>query len=122
MAKHTEITAAEARTKAEVLLAQIASGEDPRKPKSTRRDIPMLLQAYNEYIEEKNLKKSSINSYRKQMYGYLVTYHKWRLDQFTRQDIVDIFKEISKGSKAQANSTMRMQRWLRCFEQLKVFL
>jgi integrase len=42
------------------------------------------------------------------MQGYLEKYHKWRLDQFTRQDMVNIFKDISERSKAQANSTMRM--------------
>lgn len=108
--KHFEITATEARSKAESILTQIGTGEDPRKPEKVRKQIPTLIVAYQEYITERTLKHKTLNSYNKQINSYLYDFQNIRLSEITRQDIVAKFKEITKVSPAQANSSMRLLR------------
>ena len=108
--KHFEITATEARTKAESILTQIGTGEDPRKPQKIKKHIPTLIVAYQEYINERSLKGKTLISYNKQIKNYLADFQDVRLSEITRQDIVVKFKEITKVSPAQANASMRLLR------------
>lgn len=107
--KHTEIATAEARTQAETLLARIGTGDDPRKPRRQTHLIPTLDQAYNDYITERKLTKSTLDSYKKSL-KYLSTLKSTKLNAISRHDTVDAFNEISKASPAQANAAMRMLR------------
>lgn len=108
--KYFEITATEARIKAETILTQIGTGEDPRKPQKIKKQIPTLMVAYQDYINERNLKGKTVISYNKQMNNYLSGFQNIRLSEITRQDIVTKFKEITKVSPAQANGSMRLLR------------
>jgi site-specific recombinase XerD len=66
--------------------------------------------AYQDYINERNLKGKTVISYNKQMNNYLSGFQNIRLSEITRQDIVTKFKEITKVSPAQANGSMRLLR------------
>jgi integrase len=112
--KHTDIAAAEARTKAETYLAQIGAGEDPRKPKKMIHLIPTLEVAFEEYKNdhqgENRLKPKTISSYNKSMDCYLSKWKKLKLSEISKQDVADKHLEISEISPAQANAAMRLVR------------
>lgn len=118
---HGNLTLAQAREIAREKLSQMAQGINPNEQKrkaisdeqaktDLQRSKPTLLQAYDTYLEFKQLKPRSIEDYDKSVKVYFKEWNDLKLDAITRTMIQAKHAELSKSSKAQANLAMRVFR------------
>lgn len=116
-----ELTPAQAREKAQMLLAQMAAGINPNNEKKKDKDLklvnyaketqqPTLMTAYNAYINERELGVKSLEDYRMCVEDYLVEWKDVKLIDITRKMIQEKHVELTIRSKARANLAMRFLR------------
>ncbi|MDM1248883.1 integrase family protein [Acinetobacter sp. R933-2] len=119
--RHGELTPAQAREKAQMLLAQMAAGINPNNEKKKDKDLklvnyaketqqPTLMTAYNAYINERELGVKSLEDYRMCVEDYLVEWKDVKLIDITRKMIQEKHVELTIRSKARANLAMRFLR------------
>lgn len=121
--KHGDITLTQAREKAQVLLAQMASGINPNKQKKEKQlktaealalaeTQPTLSDAYNAYKSERQLSEKTLRDYDQCVDDYLLDWKDIRLIDITRKMVQDKHALLTSRSKARANLAMRFLRAL----------
>lgn len=119
--RHGKITPEQAREKAQMLLAQMASGINPNDEKKKKisdekdrtnieKQKPTVKEAFDNYFELKSLKPRSIEDYTIVRDKYLEDWHSIKLDEVSRKMIQAKHANLSKNSKAQADMAMRVFR------------
>ena len=121
--KHGDITIAQARQKAQVLLAQMATGVNPNHLKKEKKfkidektelatSQPTLNDAYHAYKSERKLSEKTLRDYNQCMNDYLGDWKETRLIDITCKMVQDKHALLTIRSKARANLAMRFLRAL----------
>lgn len=105
--KTNEIAAAEARKQAQVLLAQIASGEY-QKQKTAINNNPTFQQAFDLYLKHRKLKPLSINTYHHCINTFLSDWLEKPIFDIGKTEAFNKFLELTDYSPSQANLTLKM--------------
>lgn len=116
--RHGEITATEARAKAQATLAQMSTGVDPvaarKEAAEVRRAVSVTFGAVaNDYIAlrlTKSMKLSTANDYRRDLDGGLDPIAAMPIDAITRKTITDLHASLSAKGPTSANRAMRFAR------------
>ena len=107
LGKTNEITVAEARKKAQTILAEIANGTYEKK-KYTKEDNPTLSQAFELYLKHRKLKALSINTYNHCINTFLSDWKDKPIFEIGKKQVFDRFLKLSEYSEAQANLTLKI--------------
>lgn len=121
LGKHTELTLEQAREKAKIVLAQMASGINPNKQKQKNKKSkqkyypipnqqPTLVTAYNIYIKHRQLSEKTLKDYRRCVEAYLLEWKNMQLINITAPMVQEKHAELTLNSKAGANLSMRLLR------------
>lgn len=105
--KTTEITPAEARKKAQTLLAEIANGTY-QKDSPQENHAPTLDQVFKLYLEHRKLKQLSINTYHHCIDSFLSDWKDKPIFDIEKNQVFERFLKISKYSESQANLTLKV--------------
>src|SRR5262249_5189389 len=99
----------EARRRAKEIMSQIQSGVDPTaKPRETGMTVG---QAFDAHVSERDLRQSTLSSYREHLDRYLKSVRGRAVTDLTRQDVRDLFDNIrSKHGETTAAGAMRTLR------------
>jgi integrase len=112
--RHTDITAAEARAKAQQILAEIGSGRFhqaenlPVEVVETR--YPTLGESLELYIKEKQLKPLSIRTYQHCMNAFLPDWLDRVIFEIPKSEVQERHQQLTTYSPSQANLTMQVFR------------
>lgn len=110
---HGVFTVDQARQAAKQVLLDMANGVNPNLEKKLIEARGITLSSVvDDYIRDRTLKPSTIKDIRKHLNG---TFKEWKdkpLAAITRDMVLDLFRERSKGSPAQANLAFRILRAL----------
>ena len=107
-----EMSLKTARIKAVELRQQLASGIDPRRPKSV---VPTVQEALNHYIamNQGNLQQSTLSDYRRSVEGPLKSILKLPMDKIDRSLCRSLHEKLgSKNGPVAANTSLRTLRML----------
>ncbi|KPH89755.1 integrase [Pseudoalteromonas undina] len=103
----------DARRMARKVMADIAEGINPNDLKRQFRAASITLkEAFDSYIESRDLKPITKRGYKQKMDCYLPDWHNKRLADINQTMILKRQREITSRSPAQANYTMRLMRAL----------
>ncbi len=103
----------DARRMARKVMADIAEGINPNDTKRQFRAASVTLKdAFNSYLESRELKAVTVRGYEQTMNCYLTDWHTKRLADISQMMILKRHRDISQRSLGQANLTMRMMRAL----------
>lgn len=105
--KTNEVAAAEARKKAQVLLAQIASGEY-QKYSAVKENSPTFRQAFELYLKYRKLKSKSIETYHHCINAFLSGWLDLPIFDIGKTEVFNRFLELTEYSESQANLTLKM--------------
>ncbi|MGB6141847.1 MAG: tyrosine-type recombinase/integrase [Pseudoalteromonas rhizosphaerae] len=107
------ITLDDARRMARKVMADIAEGINPNDLKRQFRAASVTLkEAFDSYIESRDLKPITERGYQQKIDCYLPDWHNKRLADINQTMILKRQREITSRSPAQANYTMRLMRAL----------
>ena len=106
------ISAEEGRRRAHKLLGEVASGGDPAEERAEARRMPLLSEAFEDYMAVNPNRKARTNEdYRKVFRRYLSDWGKRALDAITRQDVEARFNSLTVESGwASANQAISLLR------------
>ena len=94
--RHGVVAPDQARRMAQELLGQVAVGGDPARERASRRRIPTLTEAFDEYLAANpGRKRSTETLYRSQMRYCLGDWLSRPLDAISRQDVEARFHQVS---------------------------
>lgn len=121
--KHGDITLAQAREKAQTLLAQMATGINPNHLKKEKQfkfakqtasiEVqPTLNDVYSAYKTERQLSEKTLRDYNQCMDDYFADWKDIRLIDITHRMVRDKHVLLTNRSKARANLAMRFLRAL----------
>ncbi|WP_171530123.1 Arm DNA-binding domain-containing protein [Acinetobacter defluvii] len=110
LGKHTELTLEQAREKAKIVLAQMASGINPNKQKQKNKKSkqkyypipnqqPTLVIAYNIYIKHRQLSEKTLKDYRRCVEAYLLEWKNMQLINITAPMVQEKHAELTLNSK-----------------------
>ncbi|KKN60743.1 hypothetical protein LCGC14_0528700 [marine sediment metagenome] len=103
----------DARRMARKVMADIAEGINPNDLKRQFRAASITLkEAFDSYIESRDLKPITERGYQQKIDCYLSDWHNKRLADINQTMILKRQREITSRSPAQANYTMRLMRAL----------
>lgn len=105
--KTNEYTPAEARKKAQVILAEISNGTYEKKKIELSNQLT-LQQAFDLYLGQRKLKPLSINTYNHCLDTFLSDWKTKIIFNITKKDVFDKFIKLTEYSPAQANLTLKM--------------
>ena len=110
--RYGTLTPTQARIKAQELLSEIVLGGDPAKRKKNANQKPVTLgNAFNDYLEtRKNLKASTIKTYKNDLNRYLTDWYPKRLTDISKDMVEARHASIGQTAPAKANATMRVLR------------
>lgn len=111
--RHTDITAAEARVKAQQILADIGSGR--HQAEAVPVDVvetcyPTLGESLELYLREKQLKPLSVRTYKHCVHAFLPDWLDRVIFEVTKSDVQDRHQQLTTYSPSQANLTMQVFR------------
>ncbi len=94
-------------------------------PAPAQKACPTLQEAYQQYIEHKQLRETTLKTYAKQMRLYLHTLHDKPLDALTSKDIRKLYASLCKNtSAAKANGTLGLFKaiynWVNAVHELSL--
>lgn len=105
------LTVESARKLARKVMADMADGINPNDQKRQFRAAAVtLLDVYRAYIEQRELKPTTLTGYKINIGNYLKDWQNKRLADLTEELIAKRHAELSLRSKAQADNIMRMLR------------
>ena len=110
--RYGHITPTQAKLKAQEMLGEIATGNDPlAKKRAVKAKATTLQMAFDDYITtRKNLKDGTLKNYRKCLNGCLSDWLPKRLVDISKEMVEKRHKEIGSKAPARANNTMRILR------------
>lgn len=119
-AEYPSITVEQARIEASKLLAELSSGIKPKdKVIQEKIQATTLQQAFDDYINTKDLKPKTIKDYLDIMRLQLSVWRDTRLADINRHMVLDLHKDLSNNSKARADLAMRVLRAIFNFAKAK---
>lgn len=105
------LTVESARKLARKVMADMADGINPNDQKRQFRAAAVtLLDVYRAYIEQRELKPTTLKGYKINIVNYLKDWQSKRLSDLTEEQIAKRHAELSLRSRAQADNIMRMLR------------
>ncbi|MEC7121030.1 MAG: integrase family protein [Pseudomonadota bacterium] len=114
LGRHTDITAAEARAKAQQILADIASGRFNQVADAPaqveQKSYPTLGESLALYLKEKQLKPLSIRTYQHCMNAFLPDWLGRVIFEINRTEVQERHEQLTAYSPSQANLTMQVFR------------
>ncbi len=105
--KTNEIAAAEARKQAQIILAQIASGEY-QKQQSVSQNNPTFQQVFDLYLKHRKLKPKSVETYKHCINTFLSDWLDKPIFDIGKTATFNRFLELTDYSPSQANLTLKM--------------
>lgn len=105
--KTNEITVAEAKKKAQKILADISNGNYV-KEENKKNDQPTLQDAFDLYLKQRKLKPLSINTYNHCINSFLADWRSLPIFEIGKKQVFDKFIELSEYSESQANLTLKI--------------
>lgn len=105
--KTNEITPAEARKKAQTILAEISNGTYS-KEKQVLNSLMTFAQAFDVYLSQRKLKPLSVSTYNHCIDTFLSDWKDKPIFDITKKDVFDRFIKLTKYSPSQANLTLKM--------------
>ena len=109
IARHNVISLDEARNHARSILAEVSFGKNPHDEEKARKaKLITLSEALDDYIKSRvNLKKSTIQDYRRTFKFYLGDWLNKPLIEISKDMVEAKFRKIGEDTPSQANKTMR---------------
>ena len=109
IARHNVISLDEARNNARSILAEVSFGKNPHDEEKARKaKLITLSEALDDYIKSRvNLKKSTIQDYRRTFKFYLGDWLNKPLIEISKDMVEAKFRKIGEDTPSQANKTMR---------------
>ncbi|MES2662972.1 MAG: integrase family protein [Pseudomonadota bacterium] len=109
IARHNVISLDEARNHARSILAEVSFGKNPHDEEKARKaKLITLSEALDDYIKSRvNLKKSTIQDYRRTFKFYLGDWLNKPLIEISKDMVEAKFRKIGEETPSQANKTMR---------------
>lgn len=107
LGKANEITPAEARKKAQSVLADISNGVFKKK-KDVLNDAMTFSQAFDLYLKQRKLKPLSISTYNHCIDKFLSDWKDKLIFEISKKDVFDRFIKLTEYSPTQANLTLKM--------------
>lgn len=105
--KTNEITPAEARKKAQSILADISNGVFEKKKDILNNEMT-LSQTFDLYLKQRKLKPLSVNTYNHCINTFLPDWKERPIFEINKKDVFDRFIKLTEYSPAQANLTLKM--------------
>lgn len=114
LGKHGQLTTEQARRQAQIMLGEIAQGNDPVAEKQNKRvQAVTLLECYQDYLKIRhNLKENTLHDYKRCIEGALEDWLDKPLTAITKDMVEQRHQKLGKKSAARANNTMRVLRAL----------
>lgn len=113
LGKFPNMTIEQARTQTKKHLLQISDGKNPIKEKEAKlKEKHTLSFIFNDYIEKRKLKASTVRGYTQAINCYFKDYKEKPFKILDENIIKGIHAEVSKKSEAQADLAMRVLRAL----------
>ena len=112
--RHGRVTPEQARRLAHETLGRVAAGEDPAAGRVRTRAMPLLREAFEDYLAVgPERKESTLASYRSTVYRDLAAWLDRPLDTISRKDVEQCFTRLtSDAGWVQANHAVKMLRAL----------
>lgn len=105
--KTSEITPAEARKKAQTILAEISNGAYS-KEKQVLSSLMTFAQAFDVYLSQRKLKPLSVGTYNHCIDTFLSDWKDTPIFDITKKDVFDRFIKLTEYSPSQANLALKM--------------
>lgn len=119
-AEYPAITVEQARVKAGEIIAELTSGTKPKdKLVQQKMEAITLGQAFEDYIETKDLKPKTKKDYQDLMRIQLSVWKDKRLTDIKRNMVLELHKKMSERSKARSDLAMRLLRAIFNFSKAK---